>query len=95
MTHKDFIDKLSERLQWPESKITEMLGATVRLLNERLSEGVLVSMENLGDFRTEKNPEYISVNTETKERYLMPPSFDLHFEAASGLKYQLESGLKE
>jgi len=95
MTHEELITELSRRLDWPEIKVTEILEAAVKVMNEKLMENNSLSLPDLGDFITRRRTEYISVNSETGERWLMPPSVELLFEAASELKEQLAGKVKE
>lgn len=80
MTQKEFIEKLAPKLQWDESKTSEALEVISNILAEQLSENNEVSIENFGVFNTHKNKEYILVDSETKERFLMPPEVVVSFE---------------
>ena len=80
MTQKEFIEKLAPKLQWDESKTSEALEVISNILAGQLSENNEVSIENFGVFNTHKNQEYILVDSETKERFLMPPEIVVSFE---------------
>ena len=80
MTQKEFIEKLAAKLQWDESKTSEALEVISNILAGQLSENNEVSIENFGVFNTHKNQEYILVDSETKERFLMPPEVVVSFE---------------
>ncbi|MBK5195725.1 MAG: HU family DNA-binding protein [Proteiniphilum sp.] len=95
MTHEELITELSQRLNWPEPKVAETLEAAVTVMNAKLSENNPLSLPNLGDFITRRKTEYISVNPDTKERWLIPPAVELLFEAAPELKEQLLNDMKE
>ena len=95
MTHEELISELSRRLDWPETKVMEIMDAAVTVMNEKLMENNSLSLPDLGDFITRRRTEYISVNPETGERWLMPPSVELLFEAAPELKEQLADKIKE
>lgn len=95
MTDKSFIEELALRLHKTEAEISGLLEATVDALNEKLSENTQISIENFGVFKTRKNPEYISVNPETHERYLVPPAVEILFESAPELKEYLKNDIKE
>jgi len=95
MTHEELITELSRRLDWPETKVMEIMDAAVTVMNEKLMENNSLSLPDLGDFITRRRTEYISVNPETGERWLMPPSVELLFEAAPELKEQLADKIKE
>lgn len=93
MTHQELIIELSHRLKWPEKRVAEVLEAAVVTMNGRLSEQSRLTMPGLGDFATRKRTEYISVNPETNERYLIPPAVELLFEVDAELKEKLKSKL--
>ncbi len=95
MTHEELITELSRRLDWPEIKVAELLEAAVEVMNEKLMENNSLSLPELGEFITRRRTEYISMNPETGERWLMPPSVELIFEAAPELKEQLTGKVKE
>ncbi len=86
MTHKDFTAELSQRLQWTQSKTSDMLDAAVELMNEKLAEETQISVQNFGVLETRKKSERISVNPQTQERYLVPPKIVAVFKPASGMK---------
>jgi|SRR5690554_2762479 nucleoid DNA-binding protein len=80
MTQKEFIAKLAAKLQWDESKTSAILSDIVDVLTEQLSDNNVVTVDNFGHFSTHKFPEYILVDAETKDRYLMPPEVVVLFE---------------
>lgn len=80
MTQKEFIRKLASNLQWDESNTSEVIKTISNILTEQLSESKVVSIENFALFGTQKNQEYILINSETGERYLMPPEVVVLFE---------------
>lgn len=80
MTQKEFIGKLATKLQWDESNTSEALEVISNILTEKLSENDVVSIENFGVFTIHKNQEYILHDSETGERYLMPPEVVVLFE---------------
>ena len=95
MTHDELITELSRRLEWPESKVKETLEAAVTVMNAKLTENSPLSLPELGDFITRRKTEYISVNPETEERWLIPPAIELLFEAAPELKERLLNNIQE
>jgi len=95
MTHDELITELSRRLEWPEPKVRETLEAVVTVMNAKLTENSPLSLPELGDFITRRKTEYISVNPETEERWLIPPAIELLFEAAPELKERLLSNIQE
>jgi len=95
MTNEELITKLSQRLNWQEPKVAEMLEAAVTVMNAKLADNIPLTLPDLGNFITRRKTEYISVNPETKERWLIPPAIELLFEAAPELKEQLIKNVKE
>lgn len=91
MTHKDFIAQLSQRLQWTQARTSDVLDATVVLMNEKLSDETQISIQNFGVFETRKKSERISVNPQTQQRYLVPPKIVAVFKPASGIKDQFRN----
>jgi len=82
------ITTLTTRLGWPEAKVSELLRATAEVIGNQLSEPGTLSLPGVGDLISRKNREYISLDPETGERYLMPPAVDLVFRLAPELKEQ-------
>ncbi len=80
MTHKKFIEKLVDKLQWDESKTSEVIEVILNVLTEQLSDNQELLIESFGVFSTYKNQEYILHNHETGESYLMPPEVVVLFE---------------
>jgi nucleoid DNA-binding protein len=85
MTHEELITTVSRQLDWPESQTTRLLGTLTALLKEKLLENLPVSIDDFGIFSTCLRPEFISLNPETKERYLIPPAIEVVFEHAAYL----------
>lgn len=81
MTHKELIGELVHRLNWDEAKVSGVLDATVNVLNEKLLENTQLFVSDFGTFGTEKRVEHISVNSQTGERYLIPPQIVVVFES--------------
>lgn len=82
MTREDLISRLSERLGWAEPSTAKALEALIDTVVEELLAGNRVDISGFGLFQTRKQSEYILVDRETNERYLMPPSLEVVFEAA-------------
>lgn len=82
MTREDLISYLSEHLVWPESDTTKAVEAFLDTIVEELMAGNRVDIGGFGLFQARKHSEYILVDGETNERYLMPPSLEIIFEAA-------------
>lgn len=91
MTHKELISEMAQRLDFTQSKVSDLLDATVNVFNEKLSENTQISIQNFGVFETRKRSERISVNPQTQQRYLVPPTIVATFKPASGIKEQLKT----
>jgi len=85
MTHEELITTVSRKLDWPESQTARLIGTLTALLKEKLLENLPVSIDDFGIFNTCMRPEFISLNPETKERYLIPPAIEVVFEHAAYL----------
>src|SRR5690554_3775166 len=82
MTREDLISYLSQHLGWTESDTTKALEAFLDTVVEELMAGNRVDIGGFGLFQARKQSEYILVNREENERYLMPPTIEIVFEAA-------------
>lgn len=91
MTHKELISEMATRMDWTQTKVSDVLDAAVAVLNEKLSENAQISIQNFGVFETKSKSERISVNPQTQQRYLVPPSIVAVFKPASGMKEQLKN----
>ncbi len=91
MTHKELIAELAQRLNWTQTRVSEVLDITVSALNEKLTENTQISIQNFGVFETKKKSERISVNPQSGQRYLVPPAIVATFKPASGLKEQYKN----
>ena len=91
MTHKELIAEMAQRLCFTQSKVSDLLDAMVCELNEKLSENTQIFIPNFGVFETRKRSERISVNPQTQQRFLVPPSVVAIFKPASDIKEQLKT----
>lgn len=86
MTNKELVAELSEQLGWTQVKVSEVLADTVEIISSKLAEDATISIPNYGVFETRKRAERISVNPQTKERFLVPPKITVAFKPALNLK---------
>lgn len=86
MTNKELVAELSEQLGWTQVKVSEVLADTVEIMSSKLAEDATISIPNYGVFETRKRAERISVNPQTKERFLVPPKITVAFKPALNLK---------
>lgn len=85
MTREDLIFYLSEHLGWTELNTTKAVEAFLDTVVEELIAGNRVDIGGFGLFQARKQSEYILVKREENERYLMPPSIEIVFEAAEAV----------
>ncbi len=83
MTHRDFIAEVAKRLEWPEEKISGVIETILEVVSTELKMNSPVIIDDFGTLKIDIQPEYILVNPETKERYLMPPAVEVIFEVPS------------
>ena len=86
MTNKELVAQLSEQLGWTQTKVSEVLAQTVELMSTQLVNNSIISIHNFGVFQTRKKSERISVNSQTQQRFLVPPKISVHFSSSSILK---------
>lgn len=81
MTQDDFIAEVAKRLEWAEEKTTSIIETILEVVSAELKVNNPVIIDDFGTLKTNIQPEYILVNPETKERYLMPPVVEIVFDA--------------
>ena len=81
MTNEDLIAKLVQLLGWTEAEASRALDAMIAVMKTELEENNPVIIDDFGKFFTHKQSEYILIDRETKERYLMPPAVGVVFES--------------
>lgn len=91
MTHKELIAELAQRLNWTQTKVSEVTDAAVLVMNRELAGEQQIQIQNFGLFETKRRSERISVNPQTKQRYLVPPSIVATFKPATALKDELKN----
>ncbi|MDD2225495.1 MAG: HU family DNA-binding protein [Dysgonamonadaceae bacterium] len=83
MTNEDFVAALSQQLNLETKKTSEILATAITIISEKLAEGARISVENFGILATEKKPEHIFVEQESRQRFLMPPEIEVVFKPNS------------
>ena len=81
MTQKELSDIIAEKIQISVERTNYVLDIILSVLSEELSENGIVHIDEFGVFKTQKRSEYISLNSKTGERLLMPPSVEILFES--------------
>ncbi|NDV77463.1 HU family DNA-binding protein [Dysgonomonas sp. 511] len=90
MTNQELVNALSKRLGWTQRQTSEVLGATISIINGNLEEGKAINIQGFGLFETKKKAERISVNPVSKQRFLIPPKISLAFRPGQTIKDNLK-----
>ncbi len=90
MTNQELIAALAKRLSWTQRQTSEVLEATVSIINSSLEENNSVNIQGFGLFETKKKAERISVNPVSKQRFLVPPKITLSFRPGQTIKENLK-----
>lgn len=81
MTHVEFIAEVAKRLEWAEENTTGIIETILDIISAELKLNNPVLIDEFGSLKSGVEPEYILVDPETKDRYLMPPAIEVFFEA--------------
>lgn len=90
MTNQELVAQLSKRLNYTQREVSEMLEATVSIINQNLEDGNSINIQGFGYFDTKKKGERISVNPVTKQRFLVPPKITVSFKPGQSIKDNLK-----
>ncbi len=90
MTNQELIAALAKRLSWTQRQTSEVLEATVSIINSNLEENNSINIQGFGLFETKKKAERISVNPVSKQRFLVPPKITLSFRPGQTIKENLK-----
>ncbi len=90
MTNQELIAALAKRLSWTQRQTSEVLEATVSIINSNLEENNSVNIQGFGLFETKKKAERISINPVSKQRFLVPPKITLSFRPGQTIKENLK-----
>ena len=82
MTQKELLLFITARLGWEETNVIGALEAFIDIVRQEVVAGNRVDIGEFGLFQALRHPEYILIEAEAGERYLMPPSVEVVFEAA-------------
>lgn len=83
MTNEDLIAKIAQRLDWTDIAVSEVLDAVIDVIKAELLESNRIIIDDFGVFFTRIQSEYILVDSETNDRYLIPPVVEVDFEMLS------------
>ncbi|MBD8389528.1 HU family DNA-binding protein [Dysgonomonas sp. BGC7] len=90
MTNQELIATLAKRLDWTQRQTSEILEATVSIINSNMEESNSINIQGFGLFETKKKGERISVNPVSKQRFLVPPKISLAFRPGQTIKDNLK-----
>lgn len=90
MTNQELIAALAKRLGWTQRQTSEILEATISIINSNLEDSNSINIQGFGLFETKKKAERISVNPVSKQRFLVPPKISLAFRPGQTIKENLK-----
>ena len=93
MTQQELLGIVAEKIQSSVEKTTDILEVILIILSEELVQNGAVYIDDFGVFKTQKRSEYVSLNSETGERILMPPAVEIVFE--SFLNVSIDADLED
>lgn len=91
MTNKELVAELSSRLGWTQGKVSNILDATVSVINTNLANSNTITVQGFGVLETRKMQERVSVNPVSKKRFLVPPKIVPAFRPSQTIKDQLKN----
>jgi DNA-binding protein HU-beta len=90
MNYHELIDQLSSKTGRSKKETKELLGITVEKLTEQLSDGLGVSVPDLGTFSTKTTDEKKVYNPHYEDYIIVPPKRSVEFSPSAGLKESLK-----
>lgn len=91
MNNKELISELGTKLGVSQKNAGNMLKSFVELLSEQVIEGNQVHFFNVGMLEKQYKEQRISVNPNTKKRFLVPPKMVVDLKIASTFKNYLKT----
>lgn len=91
MTHKELISELATRLGWTQTRTSLVLDSAIDILSENLAESNTINIQGFGVFEARLKQERISVNPNTKQRFLVPPKITPAFRPGQSIKDKLKT----
>lgn len=83
MIREELVEKVAKRLEWSQEKTSDIIDTITNIIKAELKINNPVNIDDFGVFETEIQPEYILVDPESHDRYLMPPSVDVVLKTVS------------
>lgn len=90
MNNKDFINRISSRLEMSAKDVQRLTNVFITEMAEKLDEGNTLTIQGFGSFEVKKKLERIVINPTTKQRMLVPPKLVLSYKPSPILKDKLK-----
>ncbi len=90
MNNKDFTLELAQRLGCNAKDAGDYISTMISGMTQQLQDGNVVAIHAFGSFEVKKKGERISVNPQTKQRFLVPPKLVLVFRPSNLLKLKFK-----
>lgn len=91
MTNQELIAALAKRLNWTQKQVSDTLASATSIIGDSLEGGDSINIQGFGLFEPKKRGERISVNPQTKQRFLVPPKITIAFRAGQSIKDNLKN----
>ena len=91
MTQQELLGIVAEKIQSSVEKATDVMEVILNILSDEIVENGAVYIDGFGVIKTQKRSEYVSLNSKTGERLLMPPSIEIVFEPFLNVSIEAES----
>lgn len=90
MNNKDFIAEVARRSGMTSKEASSLLATLVSEMSDKLEDGNIISVQNIGTFEVKKKQERVVTNPSTMQRMLVPPKLIINFKPASALKEKMQ-----
>lgn len=90
MNNKDFIAEVARRSGMTSKDALSLLATLVSEVSDKLENGNIISVQNIGTFEVKKKQERVVTNPSTMQRMLVPPKLIINFKPASALKEKMQ-----
>ena len=90
MNNKDFIAEVARRSDMTSKVASSLLATLVSEMSDKLEDGNIISVQNIGTFEVKKKQERVVTNPSTMQRMLVPPKLIINFKPASALKEKMQ-----
>lgn len=90
MNNKDFIAEVARRSGMTSKDASSLLATLVSEVSDKLENGNIISVQNIGTFEVKKKQERVVTNPSTMQRMLVPPKLIINFKPASALKEKMQ-----